>query len=373
MAEVTGTLILRPVASKGTITTTTPTGTSVEECYKLINEEVADGATTCIYLKANETVYFHLSNSLIENISNITGATLVTVGNDGVGGGSISFNVSLTKWSEDSVVYTIPGYPLEGEAGVFNQYNYVLTSLDTFSAIVDLILSNEVGIYFYGNTSTKASPEISQIYLEVNCTYSIPDGDEPSSISFYAKKNGAWSLSTGILYQKNGGIWSGISPTNLNIENQFVIEEAIYVPSLEYTINNSTYAVSGIGTCTDTVIVIPKKYKRVLVTSIGNSAFYGNKSITSITIPDSVTSIGNDAFYYCASLTSITIPDSVTSIGIYAFDGCTSLTSITYTGTIAQWNAITFKNNWNYSTGNYTIHCTDGDIAKDGTITYHNT
>ena len=47
-----------------------------------------------------------------------------------------------------------------------------------------------------------------------------------------------------------------------------------------------------------------------------------DKTVTSITIPNSVTSIGNDAFWNCTKLTSITIPDSVMSIGIYAFDGC---------------------------------------------------
>jgi hypothetical protein len=51
--------------------------------------------------------------------------------------------------------------------------------------------------------------------------------------------------------------------------------------------------------------------------------------ITELVIPDSVTSIGNWAFFGCTSLTSITIPDSVTSIGEAAFYGCISLTSIT--------------------------------------------
>ena len=64
------------------------------------------------------------------------------------------------------------------------------------------------------------------------------------------------------------------------------------------------------------------------VTSIGNSAFSNCSSLTSITIPDGVTSIGNTAFSDCSSLTSITIPDGVTSIGNYAFSGCSGLTSI---------------------------------------------
>ncbi len=98
------------------------------------------------------------------------------------------------------------------------------------------------------------------------------------------------------------------------------------------------------------------------VTSIGGSAFYGCRGLTSITIPNCITSIGNGAFSNCVNLESITVDKgnkvyhsdgnciintaekeliagcknslipsngSVTSIGGSAFDGCTGLTSIT--------------------------------------------
>ena len=61
------------------------------------------------------------------------------------------------------------------------------------------------------------------------------------------------------------------------------------------------------------------------VTSIGESAFYYCRGLTSITIPESVTSIGKKAFYYCTGLTSITIPESVISIGEEAFLNCSTL------------------------------------------------
>ena len=48
-----------------------------------------------------------------------------------------------------------------------------------------------------------------------------------------------------------------------------------------------------------------------------------------IVLSESVTSIGERAFYGCSSLTSITIPEGVTRIGEYAFGGCSGLTEIT--------------------------------------------
>ena len=62
---------------------------------------------------------------------------------------------------------------------------------------------------------------------------------------------------------------------------------------------------------------------------IGDSAFWGCESLTSINIPNGVTTIGNAAFQGCESLTSINIPNSVTTIGDWAFGECDSLTNIT--------------------------------------------
>ena len=121
----------------------------------------------------------------------------------------------------------------------------------------------------------------------------------------------------------------------------------IRLPSegLEYSLNSDEtgYTVTGIGSCTDTEIIIPSKHNAKPVTSIGERAFNYCDSLTSVTIGNSVTSIGNYAFSGCTGLTSVTIPDSVTSIGDYAFYNCTGLTSITIPNSVTSIGSSAFS------------------------------
>ena len=104
-----------------------------------------------------------------------------------------------------------------------------------------------------------------------------------------------------------------------------------------------SYTDNGNGTCTITgytgpggAVTIPNSIAGLSVVSIGNSAFYTNTSLSSVTIPDSVTNIGDYAFSGCYGLTTFAIPDSVTSIGAEAFWDCASLTSVIIPASVAK-------------------------------------
>ena len=96
-------------------------------------------------------------------------------------------------------------------------------------------------------------------------------------------------------------------------------------------------AFSGCSSLTS--VTIPNSVK-----SIGQGAFSGCSSLTSVTIPNSVTSIGNSAFSGCSFLTSITIPNSVTSIGYGTFSGCSSIASVTIPNSVTFIGGSAFKN-----------------------------
>ena len=76
-------------------------------------------------------------------------------------------------------------------------------------------------------------------------------------------------------------------------------------------------------------ITIPTAFGRFPVTDIGDYAFSGCHSLTTLSLGENIKTIGSYAFYDCTQITgSVTIPQSVTSIGLIAFGGCCKLTTL---------------------------------------------
>lgn len=83
--------------------------------------------------------------------------------------------------------------------------------------------------------------------------------------------------------------------------------------------------------------------------TVGEYAFAGCDSVTSITLPANITTLANYAFAGATGLKSITIPKGVTKLGTsysmsYLFDGCTSLEKVTILGQITLIGGYTFRN-----------------------------
>lgn len=96
-------------------------------------------------------------------------------------------------------------------------------------------------------------------------------------------------------------------------------------------------------------IAVPPKIGKSVVTAIADEVFtpyHGGvikktngwflRTITAVTLPESIVEIGAEAFCYCAALKEVNIPRSVTKIGERAFSNCEKLTVIVTPGSYAE-------------------------------------
>ena len=305
-----------------------------------------------------------------------------------------------------------------------NDNSYIVKGIGT-AKDTDIIIPSEYNgkpVTSIGNRAFNGCDNITSIVIPDGVTeissYAFADCSSLTSITI---PDGVTSIYTSV-FSGCSSLTSIIIPENVTVIGASAFQgcislTSITIPNGVTVINNSMF--SGCRGITN--ITIPEG-----VTIIAASAFKDCSSLTSITIPKSVTKIYAPAFGGCSSLTnitiqsddiiidrnvfdgcpietatipalacsdinnpalktvvitsgeiiydgafkdckslvSITIPNTVTRIGDEAFFNCTNLTSITFKGTREQWNNIKVGSNWSYKTGDYTIHCTDGDIAK---------
>lgn len=151
---------------------------------------------------------------------------------------------------------------------------------------------------------------------------------------------------------------------------------------LVYTLNadGASYSVTGIGTATDTFIVIAPEYNSLPVTAIGANAFYNQSQVIGVETPASIDSVGQNAFYNCNLgeidfkgtlmqwltfdssdypslklftqgnlwinnnlLSDITTPDSINKIRPFAFYNCINLNSITLSNNVKSIGTSAFQ------------------------------
>ncbi len=201
---------------------------------------------------------------------------------------------------------TIPNSVIEIEDAYYNGFYYGV--FQKCSNLTSVIIGNgvtNIGSYAFSNCSRLTSVSIGnsvtkigeRAFQKCNSLASVTIPNNVVSIGEYAFFN-----------------CSGLSSVTIS-EN---------VTSLE----TGTFANSGL-----TSVMIPNSVKYIkggyIYSGNCSGAFYGCKSLKSVTIGDSVISIGDYSFYECKDLTEITIPNSVTSIGEHAFYNCSGLTSVT--------------------------------------------
>ena len=165
------------------------------------------------------------------------------------------------------------------------------------------------------------------------------EGVEPND--YNSNENGGITPNGGTNQGGDTDLGEGTTPGGTTTDED---ENASKGLTYELSSDGTYYAVTGIGSCTDTDIVIPSKYKGLPVIIIGEEAFAACKNLKSIIIGNNVTSIGMAAFCYCESLTSITIPNGVTRIGDSAFYNCLNLENVNMSDNIHHIGNGVFEN-----------------------------
>lgn len=119
---------------------------------------------------------------------------------------------------------------------------------------------------------------------------------------------------------------------------------------ISYLLDKETDTYEVAGYTGGSELVIPSSYNGKQVTGILDNAFKGNKTLKTVTVPETVAEIGSLAFAGCEELTTVTfagdsalkkiaigvftgcakletvvMPSGVTELGYRAFSGCSSL------------------------------------------------
>ena len=99
-------------------------------------------------------------------------------------------------------------------------------------------------------------------------------------------------------------------------------------------------------------------------------AYPSGKKDSTFIIPDTVTGIFHSSFSTNPYIEVINIPRTLNRLEGAVFSWCDNLKVVNYEGTIEEWEYIVKASDWDADSSNFIIYCTDGQITKDGAVTY---
>ena len=118
-----------------------------------------------------------------------------------------------------------------------------------------------------------------------------------------------------------------LADINKDLKNEKPSEGLKFKKGTDKETGEEYYSVTGLGECTDTVVIIPDEYDGLPVKKIGSGAFK-ETAIERVYIPEGVTNIAHHAFAECEALTSIALPESLETLDGNAFEGCKNAKAI---------------------------------------------
>lgn len=181
-----------------------------------------------------------------------------------------------------------------------------------------------------GSTVTIAVPSGARVYYTTN-------GNSPSvartASSLYTGPFSSTSPSTVKAVAIRDGYWDSDSSASDTAVQLVTVGDYFSSDGMNYVVTSQNSATLVSYTGSSKYVSIPSAVAydgaALNVTTIGAKAFYKNKSIRTVSIPDTTKIIASSAFAYCSKLTTVTLGSGVNAIYSKAFYKCSSLKAIT--------------------------------------------
>lgn len=291
-------------------------------------------------------------------------------------------NTATTDWRSETLK-NLGSYAFAGTNLTFNTVVFPET-LETLGAGVFMDLSHNgfaESVYtdyndcygFSKPAQAKNSPQIKHIVFD-DCAIAVPndfysskvpvDGNDHSSGG--NKYEDSWARYLPILsehgYAENSveaklGLWDLVGYKKVENYDRFVknywtevydnpnpkYSEYAPLPEAEFTKYEEFYTAPGVLESVD----FGSK-----ITSIGDSAFAGQKNLETVTFPSTCTAIGDKAFLCAHGLESIDLGANIQSVGKFAFALNRNLSSVTFHGSLENIEEGTFR--WCYELDDFT-------------------